>query len=65
MAVNKVIYGNETLIDITDTTATAADVLAGTSFYLCDGTKAQGNLQLMTLQEFNTMYENIFGGEEE
>ena len=34
MAVNKVIYGNDTLIDISDTTATADDVLVGNDFYL-------------------------------
>jgi hypothetical protein len=29
MAINKVIYGNQTLIDITDTTATAFTVASG------------------------------------
>ena len=43
MAVNKVIYGNNTLIDISDTTAQAADVENGKDFYLNDGTKATGN----------------------
>ena len=65
MAVNKVVYGNMTIMDISDTTATAADVLTGTTFYLRDGTKAQGSMQLMTMQEFETMYNSIFGGEEE
>lgn len=44
MAVNKVIYGNNTLIDITDTTAVASDVLSGEYFYIADGTKVTGSL---------------------
>ena len=34
-AINKVIYGGNTLMDITDTTATESDVASGESFYLC------------------------------
>lgn len=40
--VNKVIYGNTTLIDITDTTATAEDVLSGKYFYDASGAKIEG-----------------------
>ena len=42
MAINKVIYGGNTLIDITDTTATASDVLSSKYFYLNSGVKTQG-----------------------
>ena len=42
MAVNKVQYGNETLIDITDTTATANDVKKDVVFYGKDGVKTIG-----------------------
>ena len=42
MAVNKVVYGSSTLIDITDTTAVAADVAQGKYFYTADGVKREG-----------------------
>ena len=40
--VNKVVLGNETLIDITDTTATADKVLTGYDFYNSAGVKTTG-----------------------
>lgn len=43
MAINKVIYGGTVLMDITDTTATAADVANGKYFYGKDGIKIQGS----------------------
>lgn len=43
MAINKVIYGGNTLIDITDTTALAAQVLSGYYFYGRDGVKTEGS----------------------
>ncbi len=42
MAINKVIYGSETLIDLTDTTAVANKVLDGYYFYGRDGVKTEG-----------------------
>lgn len=42
MAINKVQYGNTVLIDLTDTTAEASDVLAGKYFYGKDGVKTLG-----------------------
>lgn len=44
MAVNKVEYGGDTLIDITDTTAIASDVNSGKYFYTADGVKRQGTM---------------------
>ena len=42
MGVNIVKYGNTTVMDITDTTATASDVASGKYFYGKDGVKTQG-----------------------
>lgn len=44
MPISKVVYGANTIIDITDTTATASDVLNNKYFYLSDGTKKQGTI---------------------
>ena len=43
--VNKVTLGNQTLIDITDTTATANDVAQGKYFYTAAGAKTAGAYQ--------------------
>lgn len=40
--VNKVVYGNETLLDLTQDQVTAADVLEGVSFHLPSGETAVG-----------------------
>jgi len=42
MAINKVEFGGNTLIDITDTTATAEDVSNGKKIYLANGESATG-----------------------
>lgn len=41
--VNKVIYGNTTVMDISDTTATEGDVVSGKTFYKASGAKATGS----------------------
>ena len=41
--VNKVVFGNTTVIDISDTTADASKVLSGEYFYLRTGEKVQGS----------------------
>ena len=43
MAINKVIYDGNTLIDISDTSAVAADVASGKYFYTNAGVKTQGS----------------------
>ncbi len=42
MAKNKIIYGGNVLIDLTDATAVAADVASGKYFYGKDGVKTEG-----------------------
>ena len=42
MAINKVDYGNTTLIDLTNTTATANDVVANKYFYTNAGVRTSG-----------------------
>lgn len=50
MANNKVELANGTvLIDITDTTAVAADVVSGVYFYNQSGVKMQGSLTFQTI----------------
>lgn len=46
--VNKVVYDGTTLIDITDSTATAPNVASGYYFYLATGEKKQGTASLAT-----------------
>lgn len=46
MAINKVIYGDTTLIDISDTTADTSDVMEGKYFYNASGTKVQGSASI-------------------
>lgn len=43
MSINKVVYGDTTLIDISDTTAESSDVMEGKYFYNASGTKTQGS----------------------
>lgn len=44
--VNKVVYGGETLIDLTADTAVATDVLSGKYFHLASGERVQGTSTL-------------------
>lgn len=40
--INKVVLGSDTLVDLTDTTATAADVASGKVFYAASGARTLG-----------------------
>jgi len=42
MAINKIVYGNETLIDLTEDTATESDVASGAMFHLANGVRTAG-----------------------
>lgn len=44
--VNKVIYGNQTVMDITDTTAEESDVASGEVFYKANGARSVGTLNV-------------------
>lgn len=54
MAINKVIYGNTTLMDITDTTATASTIITGYGAYGADGVWIDGTAPADTSE--NTYY---------
>ena len=41
--INKVVYGNDTLIDLTGDDVTAADVLSGKKFHLPSGAQGTGS----------------------
>lgn len=44
MAINKVQFGSNTLMDITDTTTETEDVIEGKVFYAKNGVRSVGNL---------------------
>lgn len=65
MAINKVIYGNNTLIDISDTTAESNDVASGKYFYDKSGVRTLGTGSSGGFPEFTikgTITPSVSGG---
>ena len=61
MANNKIVYNNETLIDLTGDTATASDVAQGKSFHLASGESAVGTaLTGLTILSYGSSTWNDF-----
>ena len=44
--INKVIYGDRVLLDLTNDTVTESSVLKGVTFHKADGTEAVGTLEI-------------------
>ena len=44
MPINKVVYGNTTLLDLTSDTITVSDVVSGVTFHLRDGSIGTGTM---------------------
>lgn len=44
MPINKVVYGNTTLLDLTADTVTVSDVVSGVTFHLRDGSIGTGTM---------------------
>lgn len=62
MAVNKVVFGDQTLIDISDSTVTAGDLRDGVTAYKKDGTKIIGSLSVgVTVTNFSGTVSKISG----
>ena len=52
--VNKVTFGNDTLMDITSTTAEEADVASGKIFFKADGSQAVGTMPVLKYYDDTT-----------
>lgn len=55
MAINKVVYGNQVLMDITSTTATPKNMLTGTIAFGADGNQITGEIGNATYEEDGLM----------
>lgn len=52
MPINKVVYGNTTLLDLTSDTVTVGDVVSGVTFHLRDGSIGTGSIANGNLLEY-------------
>lgn len=50
--VNKVIFGGQTIMDVSDATADASNILKGKTAYVADGTKVTGTLNMIANAQF-------------
>lgn len=48
---NKIIYGNQTLIDLTQDTVTAASMLSGATAHDCSGATVTGTIQTRSISD--------------
>lgn len=51
MAISKVVFGNETLIDLTSDTVTPETLAVGTSAHMADGTQITGSMKAQHLAQ--------------
>ncbi len=67
MAVNKVVVGNETKIDLSNDTVTEADVMSGKTFHRPDGSISTGTYDpsgvWVAILNINTQMQELFGQE--
>lgn len=61
MAINKVVYNNETLIDLTNDTVTTNDLVKGVVAHDKSGTKINGALVVRTVYTGNETPSNSVG----
>lgn len=59
MAINKVVYGDNTLLDLTTDTVTETDVLDGKVFHKADGSVATGSIQTFPLTTITPSYDDM------
>jgi len=63
MANNKVVFGTTTIIDISDTTATANTIVSGSGCYGADGEWIDGNIHLKTYYTGTTVPSSSLGND--
>ena len=67
MAINKVILGNETKLDLSSDTVTEADVMSGKTFHRSDGSISTGTYDpsgvWVAILNISTYMQELFGQE--